>query len=533
MEIPQQEALITGKNYIGAELSALGKITYKTIDPERNIENETIFFEVTKEELNKALEKAASAFEVYSRKSGSEKADFLEACATEIENLGEFLIQTYTRESALPEGRAKAELARTLGQLRSFAQMLREGNWLEAIISKAEGKPDLRRMLFPLGPVAVFGASNFPLAFSTAGGDTASALACGCPVVVKSHPLHAGTGELVASAIIKAAEKTGMPDGIFSNLNSKGIEVGQWLVNHPKIKAVGFTGSQKAGMALYRLAASRPEPIPVYAEMGSINPVVILPSALEDKSEHWAVQYANSITAGTGQFCTNPGLLLTVENAHLNNFLQMLGDKISKVQPGCMLHPSIKEQYESGKAEILSQKDFSEIGSYKDDVETNYAGQNLISVPAKAFLGNRKFHKEVFGPFSVVVRCENSEELSEVLKNLEGQLTGTVLSSSENELKEYEQAIEHLRSKVGRLIFNNVPTGVEVSPAMTHGGPFPATSDPKFTSVGLTAVKRWVRPVTFQDWPDILLPEELKNENPLNILRTYNGEVTPAQIVNG
>ena len=533
MELPQQEARITGRNYIGEELSALGEITYSTMDPETNTENETLFFEVTREELDRAVEKAAAAFEIYQHKSGAEKAAFLEASAEEIEALGEFLIQTYTLESALPQGRAKGELARTLGQLRSFAQMLREGHWVEAIISRPEGKPDLRRMLFPLGPVAVFGASNFPLAFSTAGGDTASALAAGCPVIVKSHPLHAGTGELIASAIIKAARKTGMPDGVFSNLNSKGIEVGQWLVKHPLIKAVGFTGSQKAGTALYALAAARPEPIPVYAEMGSVNPVLVLPSALQEKSQHWAEQYAGSITAGTGQFCTNPGLLLAVEDEKLDVFLKTLGDLISKVQPSCMLHPSIKAQYEKTRAELLSQEGYTEIGGFKKQVGANYAQQNLVSVPAETFLKNRTFHKEVFGPFSVVVRCKDSEELSAVLGNLEGQLTGTVLSSSDQELGEYNQPIDLLRSKVGRLIFNNVPTGVEVSPAMTHGGPFPATTDSKFTSVGLTAVKRWVRPVTFQDWPNQLLPEELKNENPLNILRTFNGAVTPAPIANG
>lgn len=518
--------MITGKNYIGEELSALGEVTYKTMDPKKNSENKYTFFEATKEEVNTAVDKASEAFDSYKKTSGKERAAFLRAIAAEIEALGDLLIETYTIESALPEGRAKGECARTVGQLNSFADMLKEGSWVEAIISKSEGKPDLRRMQVPLGPVAVFGASNFPLAFSTAGGDTASALAAGCPVVVKSHPLHSGTGELVSSAIVKAAKKTGMPDGVFSNLNSSGIEVGQWLVKHPKIKAVGFTGSIKAGTALCELAAKRPEPIPVYAEMGSVNPVVVLPSAVEDKAEHWAEQYAGSITAGTGQFCTNPGLILGIEGGKFDQFVQKLGESIRSMEPACMLSPSIKAQYEKSKAEMLSQADFAVIGSYDEEVDKNFAQQNVISVNAETFMKNKAFHNEVFGPFSVVVKCKDKAELTRVLHNLEGQLTGTVLNSDEDELQNFSESIDALKSKVGRLIYNNVPTGVDVSPAMTHGGPFPATSDSKFTSVGLTAVKRWVRPVSYQDWPNKILPEELQDENPLGIVRTINNKVS-------
>lgn len=518
--------MITGKNYIGDELSALGKIRYKTINPRTNTENEHTFYEATKEEVSRAVEKAEEAFKIYQKIEGKERAAFIDSIADEIEALGDLLIDTYTSESALPEGRARGECARTVGQLRSFAEMLKEGSWVEAIISNAEGKPDLRRMQVPLGPVAVFGASNFPLAFSTAGGDTASALASGCPVVVKSHPLHAGTGELVSSAILNAARKTGMPSGVFSNLNSSGIEVGQWLVKHPKIKAVGFTGSVKAGTALCQLAAKREEPIPVYAEMGSVNPIVVLPSALKEKAEHWAVQYAGSITAGTGQFCTNPGLILGIQGEHFDTFVQKLGEAVKKIDPTCMLHPNIKAQYDKSKADMLTQPGFTEIGNYEGEVDVNYAQQNVITVSAETFLNNREFHKEVFGPFSVVVKCKDKEELDQVLGNLDGQLTGTVLNSDEKELKEFAGTIDALKSRVGRLIYNNVPTGVDVSPAMTHGGPFPATSDSKFTSVGLTAVKRWVRPVSYQDWPGAMLPDALKNENPLGILRTINGKVT-------
>ncbi|WP_189605635.1 aldehyde dehydrogenase (NADP(+)) [Salinimicrobium marinum] len=518
--------MITGKNYIGEELSALGETTYKTINPEKNSENEQEFIEATKDELNTAVEKGSKAFDVYKNKSAAEKARFLEAITSEFETLKEELIQIYVNESGLSEGRANGEFGRTVAQMHSFAEMLREGSWVEAIISNPEGKPDIRRMLTPVGPIAVFGASNFPFAFSTAGGDTASALAAGCPVVVKSHPMHSGTGELVSSAIIKAATKTGMPDGVFSNLNSSGIEVGQWLVKHPKIKAVGFTGSIKAGTALCRLAAGREEPIPVYAEMGSVNPVVALPSALNERGDFWAEQYAGSITLGTGQFCTAPGLILGIKGDALDNFIQVLGDSIRKIDPTCMLHPNIKAQYEKSKNEILSQQGFTEVADFPDEVNPNYAQQKVIAVEGNVFMNNKSFHNEVFGPFSVVVKCENKSQLTAIINNLEGQLTATVLNSKENELSEFKETIDALKGRVGRLIFNGVPTGVEVCAAMTHGGPFPATSDSKFTSVGLTAVKRWVRPVSFQDWPDFVLPEELKNGNPMGITRNVNGKVT-------
>ena len=522
--------MITGKNYIGEEHSAEGMVKYRTQNPKTNEENEHVFFEATEEEVNRAVEKASEAFKIYKKTSSKEKSTFLGAIADEIEFLGDRLIQLYMAESALPEGRAKGECARTVGQLRSFVEMLEEGSWVEAIISTGEGKPDLRRMQVPIGPVAVFGASNFPLAFSTAGGDTASALAAGCPVVVKSHPLHAATGELVASAIVKAARRTGMPDGVFSNLNSSGIKVGQVLVSHPGIKAVGFTGSIKAGTALCELAAKRKEPIPVYAEMGSVNPVVVLPSAAKENPEHWAEKYAGSITAGTGQFCTSPGLIIGIAGEDFDNFTKLLGAAIEKIAPGCMLHSNIKAQYERSKADVWSQDGFTEVARYSGEVQGNFAKQHIIAVNADVFLKNKVFHQEVFGPFSVIVKCEDKRELEIVLQNLEGQLTGTVLNSDEEELREYETAIEALKNKVGRLIYNNVPTGVEVSPAMTHGGPFPASSDSKFSSVGLSAVKRWVRPVSFQDWPKKMLPEELKDENPLGIFRNLNNTFTKNRV---
>ena len=518
--------MTTGKNYIGDVLSAKGKTTYKTINPEQNSENETFFYEATEEEISEAVALAEEAFKTYGAIADVKKADFLDAIAEEIEALGEELLTTYIQESGLPAGRANGERGRTTGQLRAFATMLREGSWVEAIINKTEGKPDIRRLQIPLGPVVVFGASNFPLAFSTAGGDTASALAAGCPVVVKSHPLHAGTGELVASAVIKAAKRTGMPNGVFSNLNSHGIEVDIALVEHPSVKAVGFTGSIKGGTALCKIAANRAIPIPVYAEMGSINPVLILPSALQTDGEKWAKNYAASIVAGTGQFCTNPGLILGIKSTELDNFIAILALETDKIDPTCMLHPNIKSQYENLKSEVLGQEGYTQQTSLEKVVKPNYALQNIITVDGETFLNNKTFHKEVFGPFSVVVKCDDIQQLNKIIFDLEGQLTGTVLNSDLQEFEEFAEVIDNLKNKVGRLIFNNVPTGVEVCSGMTHGGPFPASSDSKFTSVGLTAVKRWVRPVTFQDWPDQLLPGALQDKNPLNITRTVNDILT-------
>jgi len=527
--------MITGKNYIGVDTSAKNSKTYSTFNPKLNKPTEWIFHDATQEEVDTAVEKASIAFETYRTFSDSKKAEFLKAIATEIEALGDELISTYVQESGLPEGRAKGERGRTMGQLRAFATLLEEGSWVEATIDTAQPdreplpKVDLRKMLLPLGPIVVFGASNFPLAFSTAGGDTASALAAGCPVIVKSHPMHAGTGELVASAITIAAKKTGMPDGVFSNLNSSDVEVGQLLTMHPGIKGVGFTGSTNGGMALYRLASQRKEPIPVFAEMGSINPVVVLPSALEEKGSEWAAKYAGSIVLGAGQFCTNPGLILGIKSQALDSFVTTLGTEIEKLEPTCMLHPNIHEGYEKGKKELSSQPKTSEVASFNNKVAPNFAQQRVLTVAAEDFLSNPVLHKEVFGPFSMVVQCKDSEELTTVIQELEGQLTGTILGT-EGEIKSSQEVVNALVNRVGRIIFNGVPTGVEVCPSMMHGGPFPSTTDSRFTSVGTSAIKRWVRPVSFQSWPQEILPEALKNNNPLNIMRLVNGEHSTRKI---
>lgn len=527
--------MLTGKNYIGGELKAGGTITFRTINPLKNEENTTLFTEASAEEVNEAVTLANQAFWQYKSVSNAQKAIFLDTIADEMEELGDTLIELYCKESGLPDARARGERGRTLGQLRAFAELLREGSWVEARIDTAipdrvpAPKPDLRKMNVGIGPIVVFGASNFPLAYSTAGGDTASALAAGCPVIVKSHPMHAGTSELVASAVVEAAQKTGMPNGVFSHLNSSGIEVGKQLVVHPMVKGVGFTGSIKGGRALYDMAAQRKEPIPVFAEMGSINPVVMLPAYLEDNAEEAAATYASSITLGAGQFCTNPGLILAIESEQLSVFKTKLVEALIQISPSCMLHPTIAANYSKGKQELTQQPGVSLLGSFDGELDPNFTQQMVATVDGAAFLKNPALHQEVFGPFSLVVQCKDLSELREILHQLEGQLTGTILATKE-ELVENRVIVEALKDRVGRIIFNGVPTGVEVCPSMLHGGPYPASTDARFTAVGTDSIKRWVRPVAFQSWPDELLPLELQNENLLGILRKVNNVETKAAI---
>ncbi|MEM7085281.1 MAG: aldehyde dehydrogenase (NADP(+)) [Bacteroidota bacterium] len=506
--------MITGKNYIGNTLSASGAKTYKTINPKLNIENPPVYWEATSEEIQTAMDLASKAFLTYKDISGGQRARFLDAIADEILALDDLLIQTYMSETGLPEGRAKGERGRTVGQMRMFADLIETDDWRELTIDTAipdrtpAPKPDLRQMLIPLGPVVVFGASNFPLAYATAGGDTASALAAGCPVVVKSHPMHAGTGELVASAIVKAAKDTGMPEGVFSNLNSAGIEVGQQLVTHSQTKAVGFTGSIRGGRALFDMAGKRKEPIPVFAEMGSINPVIITQKALENRAEEIATTYAQSITLGTGQFCTNPGLLVAVESKELDKFIKDLGDKTAAIDAQPMLHPNILAAYDKHGAEIINENETALVKQYDGELPANYAQAKVVTTSGRTFLNNSKLHQEVFGPFSMVVQCMDENEMLAVIANLEGQLTGTIIAEKED-YDSITPLVQTLQSRVGRIIFNGVPTGVEVSSAMTHGGPYPASTDSRFTAVGSHAIKRWVRPFSFQDFPNELLPSML------------------------
>jgi len=526
--------MITGKNYIGNVLASTGNKTFKTFNPQTNLENEVSFSEASEIEIEQATELAAEAFKIFQTISGAKKSEFLNEIANQMEAMGDLLIDTCCSEAGFTKQRAIGERGRTVFQLRSFANLVKEGTWVEASIDTADvnrkpiPKADIRKMLVPIGPVVVFGASNFPFAYSTAGGDTAAALAAGCPVIVKSHPMHAGTGELVASIIIAAAEKIGMPNGVFSNLNSSGIEVGVSLVKNSKVKAVGFTGSIQGGRALFNLASQRPEPIPVFTEMGSINPVIILPNAAKIKGVDWAKTYANSITIGSGQFCTNPGLILGIKGEGLNNFIKVLSEEIVKIEPSCMLHPNIQGAYERNKSKMFDQKGLETVASVNNGISANYGRQAITTVDGATFLKNTALHQEVFGPFSMVVQCDNKKQLNEIVLGLEGQLAGTILA--EHEIDDYSEIVSSVKNRVGRIIFNGVPTGVEVCPSMVHGGPYPASSDSRFTAVGTESIKRWVRPFCFQSWPNELLPDELKNENPLGISRQVDGKKTIAKI---
>ena len=501
--------MLTGKNYVGHELSAENTSVFESINPATEEKNEK-FHIATRKEVNQAVEKAQRSFLEYSAKTEEERAVFLEAIGDEILELGDKLIITYCQESGLPEGRAKGERGRTIGQLMAFASYIRNENWKDSFEDKADPKrtpmpkPGLLRTSIPIGPIAVFGASNFPLAFSTAGGDTASALAAGCPVVVKGHPSHPGTGELVASAIITAAKKTGMPDGVFSHLNSNDIEVGTLLVEHPGIKGVGFTGSLKAGRALYDLAAKRDEPIPVFAEMGSVNPVIVSAAAMQKRTQELAQQLAGSFNLGAGQFCTSPGIIFTVENEKLDDFEKELVSANSQIDAQCMLNKGIRQAFNRDKNDLVSNPNITVL-TEAEDMEGNMVAGSIVKVTAENFLENNKLQEEVFGPFTMLVACKDIKELNKAVESLQGQLTASLMAEKEefNELKTTVQLLQH---KAGRIIFNSMPTGVEVSPAMTHGGPYPASTDSRFTSVGIPAIKRWLRPVSFQDFPEALLP---------------------------
>ena len=409
-----------------------------------------------------------------------------------------------------------------------FATLVAEGSWLEAVIDTAQPdrapvpKPDIRRMLVPIGPVVVFAASNFPLAFSTAGGDTASALAGGNPVIIKAHSAHPGTSALVGSAIVKAARNTGMPDGVFSLLHGSGKVVGQGLINHPGVKAAGFTGSQTAGRILYDLANQRPEPIPFFAEMGSVNPVILFPSALNSNTVQ---MLTDSITMGAGQFCTNPGLLLSIKGVNLDQFIIELGESLSQVSPGVMLTEKILKTYNSDAATATSNKEVTVETIVQSENKSNRGAAILVSISGESFINNPDLAIEIFGPYSMVVKCEDKNQLIEVISNLDGQLTGSVLGTPDESIN-FSKVIDRLEKKVGRLIFNGVPTGVEVCPSMQHGGPYPAATDVRFSSVGTMSIKRFVRPVAYQSWPDNQLPDELKDDNPLKIWRLVNSELT-------
>ena len=489
----------------------------------------------TDAEVEQAVQLAAAAAVEFSRWSGEQKGDLLQRLARLLEATGAEIVARAQLETALPAARLQGELARTCFQMRLYGEAVTNGLTAGARIDHGDPqrqplpKVDLRSIMVPLGPVAVFSASNFPLAFSVAGGDTASALAAGCPVIVKSHQGHLGCSEMVGGLIQQAARESGAPAGLFSLLYGDGANLGVTLVRHPQIRAVGFTGSRRGGRALMDVAAARPEPIPVYAEMGSINPVFVLPEALAARPGDIASGLHASVTLGVGQFCTNPGLVFVAASAQAEAFLAELRTRMAATPAGTMLTAGLGASYRQGVEE------FSKIAGVErlTEPDTDRGPGNarvkaaLLVTDAETFMQNGHLAEEVFGPVTLVVRCASPAQMLAAARQLEGQLTAT-LCATPGDLQAHGELVEIMKLKVGRLLFNGFPTGVEVAHAMTHGGPYPATSDGRSTSVGTRAIERFLRPMTYQNFPDANLPEELQEANPLGISRLCDGKVTPA-----
>ncbi|MCB0715625.1 MAG: aldehyde dehydrogenase (NADP(+)) [Chitinophagaceae bacterium] len=493
-----------------------------------------MFKDATIEEIEKTMQEAWQAFFTYRKMSVAQRAGFMKAIAKKLEATGDELIEVAMKETNLPEARLRNERARTIFQLNSYAAACEKGDWLSIRINTADTttvppKPDLRKMMVPLGPVVVFGAANFPFAYSTAGGDTASALAAGCPVIIKAHPEHAATSELVAKAILDAAADTYMPTGVFAHLHGQSFEVGKALVEHPFTKAVGFTGSLKGGKALFDLANQRKEPIPVFAEMSSINPVFLLPEKMQTEAKEIAQTYAGSITLGVGQFCTNPGLIIGIDNGDLQTFISALAGCIEEAAPATMLNPGIFKNYVEKRANSLTMPEVETVAVSTIEPAMYQGVPTIATATAEAFINNPFLHQEVFGPYSLVIKCKDITEMETVATHIEGQLTATLMGSLQD-IKNNETLVSLVQNICGRLIHNNVPTGVAVCEAMQHGGPYPATTDARFTSVGPDAILRFARPVCFQQWENELLPDALKNENPLGFWRTVNGSLTREKI---
>lgn len=516
---PQQN--LTGVSLIAGQPGGRDCETFRAYNPADGQPIDPAYYTAGEPELNAAVEGAAAAAPFLAASSGADRAKLLRAMADAIDAAASELIERAHLETALPEPRLKGEVTRTSNQLRLFATVVEEGSWVMARIDTAEPqrtppKPDIRSMLRPLGPVAVFGASNFPLAFSVAGGDTASALAAGNPVIVKAHPAHPGTSELAGRALTKAVKQCGFPAGTFSLLFDAGTRIGSALVCHPLIRAVGFTGSFKGGRALMDLAAGRPQPIPVYAEMGSANPVFILPRALRERSESIAAGLHTSFTLGAGQFCTKPGLVF-VNNSEAP-FLTRLRELTAAAPGFSLLSSGIAQAYAAGLEHRSALP--STTGSPKDTGFAAHAA--LLETDYVAFAADPSLHEELFGPSTLLITGAGSEEMMAAARSLTGHLTASIFGT-EDDLRDYAELISILETKVGRIIFNGFPTGVEVTHAMVHGGPYPATSDGRSTSVGSQAILRFARPVCYQDFPQDTLPAELKDSNPRKILRLWNG----------
>ncbi|AWK88761.1 aldehyde dehydrogenase (NADP(+)) [Azospirillum thermophilum] len=522
---------LTGEMLIGSSSIRGSDAEFHAVNPATGERMEPAFGGGTRAEVDRACDLAWAAFDAYRETDAESRARFLEAIAQAIIDIGDPLIERAMAESGLPRARLEGERARTAGQLRLFAEVLREGSWPELRFDtplpdrKPLPRPDLRQRHIAVGPVAVFGASNFPLAFSVAGGDTASALAAGCPVVVKAHPAHPGTSELVGRAVQAAATACGMPEGVFSMLVGTGNQIGTDLVAHRHIKAVGFTGSRRGGLALMGVAAARPEPIPVYAEMSSVNPFILMPGALARRAEAIGKGFVGSLTMGAGQFCTNPGLVLAVGGDGLDAFLAAAADALGGVQPATMLTPGIHAAYTAGLEKLAGNPTVREVGRGCACNGPNQSQAALFVTEAASFLSDPALEEENFGSSSLVVRCPDLATLRTVVEHIEGQLTATI-HMEESDTGEVRALLPVLERRVGRILVNGYPTGVEVGHAMVHGGPFPATSDGRTTSVGTLAIRRFLRPVCYQDLPQALLPEALRDGNPLKLWRRVDGMLT-------
>jgi 2,5-dioxopentanoate dehydrogenase len=508
--------MITGRFFVGAS-EAAGRETYRALEAATGVTLEPPFHAASLADVDRACELASRAFDTFRETDVEQRARLLEAIAAHIAGLGDELIVRAMAETGLPRARLEGERARTIGQLRLFAGVARDGRWLTLRIDTAQPertprRPDLRLRKIPLGPVAIFGASNFPLAFSVAGGDTASALAAGCPIVVRGHPAHPGVGELVARAIAKAVLDGGLPPGVFSFVTGPSHEIGKALAANPHIKAVAFTGSRAGGLALAAVAAARPEPIPVLAEMSSVNPVFLLQGALEQDAEGIANGFVASLTQGAGQFCTNPGLIFGAASTALDRFIAAAADALSGCNAQTMLTPGIHRAYEDGVARLARARGVETRGQGLGGDGPNQARGALLVTDAETFRANPQLHQEVFGPAAIVVRVEDPESLPGLIDALEGQLSATI-HLRETDFALAARLLPALERKVGRVIANGWPTGVEVAHAMVHGGPFPATSDSRTTSVGSLAIERFLRPVCYQDVPGALLPAALRDDD--------------------
>lgn len=524
-----------GQSIIAGKVTSSGGATFHPANPTTGETLAPVIHEALEAQADAALRAADAAFDEFRAKSPEQRALFLEAIAVNIEALGDELLQRAHAETGLPMARCTAERGRATGQARLFAKVIRDGSWLEARIDRPLPdrqplpKPDVRRMMQPVGPVVVFGASNFPFAISVAGTDTVSALGAGCPVVVKAHPGHPGTCEMIAGAIVRALEQTQMPAGAFSIVQGKGNDIGLALVRHPLTCAVAFTGSLRGGRALFDAAAARPNPIPFYGELGSVNPVFLLPGALKERADKIADAFVTSLTMGVGQFCTNPGLVFGLQSEGMKAFLDKTSALVRAWAPATMLHGGICESFASGVRRFSSTQGLQLVAQSGTPAQpgASQAPATLFSTDMATFEASDSLREEVFGPTSIVTHCGTKADLERIAESFNGQLTAAI-HGTPDDLREHARLVRILERKAGRIIFNGFGTGIEVCPSMHHGGPYPAATHSFFTSIGTAAIYRFVRPVCYQGFPDDCLPGPIQNQNRTGAWRMVDGEITQA-----